>query len=78
MVTAGAVKSTDPVQKPDDRKAIPEWGQTLTGRIDALERKVDQGFAGINAKLDKLSGTPQQTDTGQETGADSWQRFYNQ
>ena len=63
---------------------IPEWHTTLKREVDELKVKVDnmgrtmeQGFAGINAKLDKLSSTSQQTDTRQETGADSWQRVYN-
>jgi len=53
---------------------IPEWGQTLAGRVNKLEKKVDDGFAeirkglgAINEKLGIKSDTSRQTDTAQGT-----------
>ena len=57
-VTAGAVKPITSPQKPEDREAIPEWGQTLGARVDKLEnevrqmnKKMDDGFAEILRRL---------------------------
>ena len=49
-VTPGGVKPVLPAQQTGDRNAIPEWGQTLTGRVDKLENEVRQ----VNGKVDEI------------------------
>lgn len=50
------VTAVDDVKKTEDREAIPEWGQTLTGRVDKLEgrmERVEKNTAEILRRLPK-------------------------
>jgi hypothetical protein len=49
-VTHGAVKPVSSVQESDNREVIPEWGQTLSGRVDRLENEMRQ----VNGKVDEI------------------------
>ena len=81
---APSVPPITPSQPSSDRTPIPEWGNTLIGRVDKLEgrmermegemKHVSQGIKGIRQDIAKLSGNPQQEGTG--TGIDPRQ-YYN-
>jgi hypothetical protein len=54
------VTAAGQVEKAGNRDPMPEWGKTLKGEADVLKtqmKSVVQGINGINARLDKLTGS---------------------
>jgi hypothetical protein len=50
-----AVPPVNPVQKTSEKEAMPQWGQTLTGRVNNLEKDVKQNTADIQ-EIKKTTG----------------------